>query len=145
MHRNEWRFYNLTWEGRAIGLTLLDVMKNEQEVGACCAGSACLVRAGVSDPRRALLDDPVCGAMVVHRSDRAAVVVADGGTVLAVMAIHDGRRTTFDDVHVVWALARFFGVRGTIGQWVRGVILDSKGADAPVRRDSISRSTAISA
>ncbi|CAB3760759.1 acetyltransferase [Burkholderia sp. MSh2] len=57
---------------------------------------------------------------------RHRVAVADDGAVLAVMAIHDGRRTTFDDVHVVWALGRFFGVRRTIGQLLRGLILETE-------------------
>ncbi|RQS34683.1 GNAT family N-acetyltransferase [Burkholderia sp. Bp8992] len=57
---------------------------------------------------------------------RHRVAVDDDGTVLALMAIHDGRRTMFDDVHVVWALARFFGVRRTIGQLLRGLILETE-------------------
>jgi len=32
----------------------------------------------------------------------------------------------FDDVHVVWALARFFGVRRTIGQLLRGLVLETE-------------------
>ncbi len=40
MHRNGRRFYNLTWEGRATGLTLVDVMKNGQDASACCAFEA---------------------------------------------------------------------------------------------------------
>ncbi|WP_446902267.1 GNAT family N-acetyltransferase [Burkholderia sp. YIM B11467] len=57
---------------------------------------------------------------------RHRVAVGEDGTVLAVMAIHDGQRTTFDDVHVVWALARCFGVRRTIGQLLRGLILETE-------------------
>ncbi|KVH59323.1 acetyltransferase [Burkholderia sp. MSMB1072] len=57
---------------------------------------------------------------------RHRVAVADDGTVLAVMAIHDGQRTTFDDVHVVWALMRFFGLRRTIGQLLRGLVLETE-------------------
>ncbi|WGY69093.1 GNAT family N-acetyltransferase [Burkholderia cepacia] len=57
---------------------------------------------------------------------RHRVAVADDGTVLAVLAIHDGQRTMFDDVHVVWALARFFGVRRTIGQLLRGLVLETE-------------------
>ncbi|MBR8296012.1 GNAT family N-acetyltransferase [Burkholderia cenocepacia] len=63
---------------------------------------------------------------------RHRVAVGDDGAVLAVMAIHDGRRTTFDDVHVVWALARFFGVRRTVGQLLRGLVLETELA-APKR------------
>ena len=57
---------------------------------------------------------------------RHRVAVGDDGAVLAVMAIHDGQRTTFDDVHVVWALARFFGVRRTVGQLLRGLVLETE-------------------
>ncbi|NTZ85148.1 GNAT family N-acetyltransferase [Burkholderia metallica] len=57
---------------------------------------------------------------------RHRVAVAGDGAVLAVMAIHDGQRTTFDDVHVVWALARFFGVRRTVGQLLRGLVLETE-------------------
>ncbi|WP_323747842.1 GNAT family N-acetyltransferase [Burkholderia pseudomultivorans] len=57
---------------------------------------------------------------------RHRVAAADDGTVLATMAIHDGRRTTFDDVYVVWALTRFFGVRGIIGKLLRGLILETE-------------------
>ncbi|RQR80766.1 N-acetyltransferase [Burkholderia sp. Bp9012] len=57
---------------------------------------------------------------------RHRVALGADGTVHAVMAIHDGRRTLFDDVHVVWALARFFGVRRTIGQLLRGLVLETE-------------------
>lgn len=57
---------------------------------------------------------------------RHRVAVGDDGAVLAVMAIHDGQRTTFDDVHVVWALVRFFGVRLTVGQLLRGLVLETE-------------------
>ncbi|MBR7953822.1 GNAT family N-acetyltransferase [Burkholderia cenocepacia] len=57
---------------------------------------------------------------------RHRVAVGDDGAVLAVMAIHDGQRTTFDDVHVVWALAHFFGVRRTVGQLLRGLVLETE-------------------
>ncbi|CAR53543.1 GNAT family N-acetyltransferase [Burkholderia cenocepacia] len=57
---------------------------------------------------------------------RHRVAVADDGTVLGVLAIHDGQQTMFDDLHVVWALSRFFGVRRTIGQLLRGLILETE-------------------
>ncbi|MCR4465061.1 N-acetyltransferase [Burkholderia sp. SCN-KJ] len=57
---------------------------------------------------------------------RHRVAVGADGTVQAVMAIHDGRRTMFDDLHVVWALARFFGVRRAIGQLLRGLVLETE-------------------
>ncbi|WP_322024769.1 GNAT family protein [Burkholderia sp. BCC1977] len=63
---------------------------------------------------------------------RHRVAVGADGAVHAVMAIHDGRRTMFDDVHVVWALARFFGVRRTIGQLLRGLVLETE-IPAPTR------------
>ncbi|MGK8205120.1 GNAT family N-acetyltransferase [Burkholderia cenocepacia] len=55
---------------------------------------------------------------------RHRVAAADDGAVLAVMAVHDGRHTTFDDVHTVWMLLRFFGLRRTVGQLLRGLILE---------------------
>ncbi|WP_048987403.1 GNAT family N-acetyltransferase [Burkholderia cenocepacia] len=57
---------------------------------------------------------------------RHRIAVAHDGAVLAVMAIHDGQRTMFDDVHVVWALMRFFGLRRTIGQLLRGLVLETE-------------------
>ncbi|WP_231110401.1 GNAT family N-acetyltransferase [Burkholderia territorii] len=57
---------------------------------------------------------------------RHRVAVDADGTVLAVMAIHDGRCRTFDDVHVMWALTRFFGLRRTIGQLLRGLVLETE-------------------
>lgn len=57
---------------------------------------------------------------------RHRVATADDGAVLAVMAVHDGRRTTFDDVHIVWMLLRFFGLRRTVGQLLRGLILETE-------------------
>ncbi|WP_155629687.1 GNAT family N-acetyltransferase [Burkholderia territorii] len=57
---------------------------------------------------------------------RHRVAVDADGTVLAVMAIHDGRRATLDDVHVIWALTRFFGLRRTIGQLLRGLVLETE-------------------
>ncbi|KWA06294.1 acetyltransferase [Burkholderia territorii] len=57
---------------------------------------------------------------------RHRVAVDADGTVLAVMAIHDGRCTTLDDVHVMWALTRFFGLRRTIGQLLRGLVLETE-------------------
>lgn len=57
---------------------------------------------------------------------RHRVAIDADGAVLAVMAIHDGRRTMFDDVHVVWALTCFFGLRRTIGQLLRGLVLETE-------------------
>ncbi|MGU7771060.1 GNAT family N-acetyltransferase [Burkholderia sp. MR1-5-21] len=57
---------------------------------------------------------------------RHRVGVAEDGTVLAVMAVQDGSRTMLDDVHVVWALLRYFGVRGTLGRLLRGLVLETE-------------------
>jgi ribosomal protein S18 acetylase RimI-like enzyme len=57
---------------------------------------------------------------------RHRVAVADDGTVLGVMALQDGRRTTFDDVHVVWALLRFFGPRRLVHKLLRGLVLETE-------------------
>ncbi|HDR8988581.1 GNAT family N-acetyltransferase [Burkholderia vietnamiensis] len=57
---------------------------------------------------------------------RHRVAVADDGTVLAVMAVHDGRRTMLDDLHVVRDLLRFFGPGRTIGMLLRGLVLESE-------------------
>jgi ribosomal protein S18 acetylase RimI-like enzyme len=67
---------------------------------------------------------------------RHRVAVADDGTVLAVMAIQDGRSTTFDDVHVVWALLRFFGLRGLVDKLLRGLILERE-LPAPKRTQTL--------
>ena len=37
MHRGGWRFYNLSREGRATCLTLLDEVEDGQDAGACCS------------------------------------------------------------------------------------------------------------
>ncbi|MBU9629632.1 GNAT family N-acetyltransferase [Burkholderia multivorans] len=63
---------------------------------------------------------------------RHHVAVKADGTVLAVMAVHDGRRTMFDDVHIVWALGRFFGLRRMIAQLLRGLVLETE-IPAPTR------------
>jgi ribosomal protein S18 acetylase RimI-like enzyme len=67
---------------------------------------------------------------------RHRVAVADDGTVLAVMAIQDGRSTALDDVHVVWALLRFFGLSGLVGKLLRGLILETE-LPAPKRAQTL--------
>jgi ribosomal protein S18 acetylase RimI-like enzyme len=57
---------------------------------------------------------------------RHRVAVTDDGTVLAVMAIQDGRAMAFDDVHVVWTLLRFFGLRGLVDRLLRGLVLETE-------------------
>lgn len=63
---------------------------------------------------------------------RHRVAVSDDGQVLGVLAVHDGRRTRFDDIHVAWALMRFFGIRRTLGMLLRGLVLETE-LPAPAR------------
>jgi ribosomal protein S18 acetylase RimI-like enzyme len=67
---------------------------------------------------------------------RHRVAVGEDDTVLAVMAIQDGRLTPLDDVHVVWALLRFFGLRGLIGKLLRGLVLETE-LPAPKRTQTL--------
>jgi ribosomal protein S18 acetylase RimI-like enzyme len=57
---------------------------------------------------------------------RHRVAVAADGTVIAVMAIHDGRAILLDDPHVAFMLIRFFGVLRTIRMLLRGLVLESE-------------------
>ncbi|WP_341319313.1 GNAT family N-acetyltransferase [Paraburkholderia sp. IMGN_8] len=57
---------------------------------------------------------------------RHRVAVTADGTVVAVLAVHDGRTTWFDDPHVVLMLLLFFGVRRTVGMLLRGLVLESE-------------------
>ncbi|ASL48438.1 Mycothiol acetyltransferase [Burkholderia sp. AD24] len=57
---------------------------------------------------------------------RHRVAVDGDGRVVAVLAVHDGRRTWFDDPHVAWMLLRFFGVRRTVRMLLRGLTLESE-------------------
>jgi hypothetical protein len=57
---------------------------------------------------------------------RHRVAVADDGTVLAVCAVQDGRAAVFDHAYLVWALLRFFGLRGLAGKLWRGLILQTE-------------------
>ncbi|TCW78818.1 N-acetyltransferase [Burkholderia sp. SRS-46] len=57
---------------------------------------------------------------------RHRVGVADDGTVLAVTAVQDGRRTMFDDIFVVWGLLRFFGPCHIVRRLLRGLVLKSE-------------------
>ena len=52
--------------------------------------------------------------------------MTDGDKVVAVLAIHDGRTTWFDDPHVALMLLIFFGVRRTVGMLLRGLVLESE-------------------
>ncbi|KVN96274.1 acetyltransferase [Burkholderia ubonensis] len=67
---------------------------------------------------------------------RHRVGVAGDGTVLAVMAVQDGRRTMFDDVFVVLGLLRFFGPRRIVRRLLRGLVLESE-LPAPKRSQSL--------
>lgn len=54
---------------------------------------------------------------------RHRVAVAEDGTVLAVLAVHDGRLTLFDDPHVAFMLLRFFGFLHAFSILRRGLVL----------------------
>jgi GNAT superfamily N-acetyltransferase len=56
---------------------------------------------------------------------RHRVAVAPDGRVVAVMAIHDGRETGFDDPYITWSLLRCFGWR-MAGMSRRGLVLESE-------------------
>lgn len=57
---------------------------------------------------------------------RHHVAVDTDGVVLGILAAHDGRAIFWDDPHIAWALARFFGVRRAIGMLLRGLVLESE-------------------
>jgi ribosomal protein S18 acetylase RimI-like enzyme len=57
---------------------------------------------------------------------RHRVAVTEDDQPVAVLALHDGRRTWFDDPHVAWMLLRFFGLRGTVRMLLRGLVLESE-------------------
>jgi ribosomal protein S18 acetylase RimI-like enzyme len=67
---------------------------------------------------------------------RHRVAVAPDGTVLAVMAAHDGRAIGLDDPHVAWMLLRFFGPLRTCGMLARGLILEHE-LPAPKRHQTL--------
>ncbi|EIF69397.1 acetyltransferase protein [Burkholderia pseudomallei 1258a] len=67
---------------------------------------------------------------------RHRVALGGDGTVSAVLAAHDGRATTFDDLHVAWMLLRFFGVARTIRMLLRGLVLESE-LPAPKRSQTL--------
>ncbi|MEQ5843311.1 GNAT family N-acetyltransferase [Paraburkholderia acidicola] len=57
---------------------------------------------------------------------RHRVAVTGGGTVVALLAMHDGRAIGFDDPHVALMLLSFFGVQRTVGMLLRGLVLESE-------------------
>lgn len=220
MHRNGRRFYNLTWEGRATGLTLVDVMKNGQDACACCPSGAsdrrrlrratpklrCLLRCAsvgvleaddvvlaevrarldldqferdlagvrqtvgraerdvgrlvlgqhdllvaVRDHRRALHDDPVFGAMVVHLQAQLCARVHDDALDLEAIALvdafvrapwaHDaavrdrfvaaGRVQPFDDFLDVLGFVTMRDEHG-VGGFHDHDVVEAEGGDHPV-------------
>jgi hypothetical protein len=59
-----------------------------------------------------------------YRRHRAAVACDD--QVAAVLAVHDGRLTRFDDPHVALMLLLFFGVRRAVRMLLRGLVLENE-------------------
>ncbi|APA88926.1 GNAT family N-acetyltransferase [Paraburkholderia sprentiae WSM5005] len=59
-----------------------------------------------------------------YRRHRVAVTVDDQP--VAVLALHDGRQTWFDDPHVALMLMLFFGLRRTVRMLLRGLVLESE-------------------
>ncbi|MFM0006999.1 GNAT family N-acetyltransferase [Paraburkholderia dipogonis] len=57
---------------------------------------------------------------------RHEVAVDARGQIVAVLAAHDGRRILADDPHVVWTLARYFGVLRTVPALLRGLVLETE-------------------
>jgi ribosomal protein S18 acetylase RimI-like enzyme len=57
---------------------------------------------------------------------RHRVAVAGDDQVDAVLAVHDGHLTRFDDPHVALMLLLFFGVRRTVRMLLRGLVLESE-------------------
>ncbi|MBR8159503.1 GNAT family N-acetyltransferase [Burkholderia cenocepacia] len=64
---------------------------------------------------------------------RHRVAVSEDGIVRAVLAVHDGRRVMWDDMHVAWMLIRFFGFVCTVRMLLRGLILESE-LPSPTRK-----------
>ncbi|MBC8739253.1 N-acetyltransferase [Paraburkholderia sp. UCT31] len=57
---------------------------------------------------------------------RHRVAVTEGDQPVAVLALHDGRNTWFDDPHVALMLLLFFGLRRTVRMLLRGLVLESE-------------------
>ncbi|SDR41730.1 GNAT family N-acetyltransferase [Paraburkholderia tuberum] len=57
---------------------------------------------------------------------RHRVAVTEDDQPVAVLALHDGRHTWFDDPHVALMLVLFFGLRRTIRMLLRGLVLESE-------------------
>ncbi|AKM01769.1 acetyltransferase [Burkholderia pyrrocinia] len=67
---------------------------------------------------------------------RHRVAVSEDGIVRAVLAVHDGRRTMWDDVHVAWMLINFFGFVCAVRMLLRGLILEGE-LPAPTREQTL--------
>jgi ribosomal protein S18 acetylase RimI-like enzyme len=67
---------------------------------------------------------------------RHRVAVAADGTVISLMAAHDGRSILFDDAHIALMLFLFFGARRTVGMLLRGLYLHSE-LPAPARAQTL--------
>ncbi|MGF6470488.1 GNAT family N-acetyltransferase [Paraburkholderia youngii] len=57
---------------------------------------------------------------------RHHVAVTEDDQPVAVLALHDGRHTWFDDPHVALMLMLFFGLRRTVRMLLRGLVLESE-------------------
>ncbi|EEA00857.1 conserved hypothetical protein [Burkholderia sp. H160] len=57
---------------------------------------------------------------------RHRVAVTEDDQPVAVLALHDGRDTWFDDPHVALMLVLFFGLRRTVRMLLRGLVLESE-------------------
>lgn len=45
---------------------------------------------------------------------------------MAVLAAHDGRCILADDPHIVWSLARYFGIARAVPMLLRGLVLETE-------------------
>ncbi|MGF6853575.1 GNAT family N-acetyltransferase [Paraburkholderia sp. CI3] len=57
---------------------------------------------------------------------RHRVAATEDDQPVAVLALHDGRHTWFDDPHVALMLMLFFGLRRTVRMLLRGLVLESE-------------------
>jgi GNAT superfamily N-acetyltransferase len=57
---------------------------------------------------------------------RHEVAVDAQGEIMAVLAAHDGRRISADDLEIVWTLLRYFGPLRTVPMLLRGLVLEAE-------------------
>ncbi|MFC5430243.1 N-acetyltransferase [Paraburkholderia denitrificans] len=57
---------------------------------------------------------------------RHRVALDASGTVIGVIAAHDGRDMCADDAHIAWTLLRYFGSRRTVPMLLRGLVLEQE-------------------